>query len=91
MIQFGLLQEAKTLYPHRALNALQTVGYKELFGYMDNQLTLDEAIDLIKRNSRRYAKRQMTWFKRSNKYHWLDTQTKSYLTSALDCIKKTVR
>lgn len=91
MIQLGLLEEAKSLYPHRALNALQTVGYKELFEYMDNQLTLDEAIDLIKRNSRRYAKRQMTWFKRSNKYYWLDTQTKSYLASALDFIKKTVQ
>ena len=91
MIQLGLLEEAKSLYPHRALNALQTVGYKELFEYMDNQLTLDEAIDLIKRNSRRYAKRQMTWFKRSNKYYWLDTQTKSYLASAIDFIKKTVQ
>lgn len=91
MIQLGLLEEAKTLYPHRALNALQTVGYKELFEYMDNQVTLDEAIDLIKRNSRRYAKRQMTWFKRSNKYHWLDTQTNSYLASAINYIKKTVR
>lgn len=91
MIQLGLLEEAKSLYPHRALNALQTVGYKELFEYMDNKVTLDEAIDLIKRNSRRYAKRQMTWFKRSNKYHWLDTQTNSYLASALNYIKKTVR
>lgn len=91
MTQLGLLEEAKTLYPHRALNALQTVGYKELFEYMDNQVSLNEAIDLIKRNSRRYAKRQMTWFKRSNKYHWLDTQTNSYLASAINYIKKTVR
>lgn len=91
MIQLGLLEEAKSLYPHRALNALQTVGYKELFEYLDNKLTLDEAIELVKRNSRRYAKRQMTWFKRSSKYHWLDTHTNPYLESALNYIKKTVR
>ncbi len=91
MIQWGLLDEAKTLYPHRALNALQTVGYKELFEYLDKKLTLEEAVELIKRNSRRYAKRQMTWFKRSSKYHWLDTQTNTYLESTLNYIKKTVR
>ncbi len=91
MIQLGLLEEAETLYPHRVLNALQTVGYKELFEYMDKKLTLDEAIELIKRNSRRYAKRQMTWFKRSRKYYWLDTHTNPYLESAINYIKKTVQ
>jgi tRNA dimethylallyltransferase len=60
----GLLEEAKVLYPYRHLNALNTVGYKELFAYIDGQYDLDTAVELIKRNTRRYAKRQLTWFAR---------------------------
>lgn len=70
MMQQGLLDEARSLYEHRELNALNTVGYRELFDYFDGKLTLEEAIELIKRNSRRYAKRQMTWFNRYNDITW---------------------
>ena len=64
MMSEGLLEEAKTLYPFRQLNALQTVGYKELFSYLDGDISLDFAVEEIKKNTRRYAKRQMTWFKK---------------------------
>ncbi|MEG1611132.1 MAG: tRNA (adenosine(37)-N6)-dimethylallyltransferase MiaA [Alistipes sp.] len=70
MMMAGLEAEARTLYPHKQLNALQTVGYKELFDWFDGTLTRDEAVELIKRNSRRYAKRQLTWFKRDAEVHW---------------------
>lgn len=68
MMTAGLLEEVKTLYPHRHLNALQTVGYQELFDYLDGRVSLEEAIEKIKQNSRRYAKRQMTWFRKDP--HW---------------------
>ena len=64
MMENGLLNEAKDLYQYRELTALKTVGYRELFEYLDGKYSLEEAIDLIKRNTRRYAKRQITWFKR---------------------------
>ncbi|MFI3281450.1 MAG: tRNA (adenosine(37)-N6)-dimethylallyltransferase MiaA [Rikenellaceae bacterium] len=70
MIDEGLESEARQLYPHRALNSLQTVGYREFFDYFDGLISRDEAIDLIKRNSRRYAKRQMTWFRRDENIAW---------------------
>ncbi len=64
MMEAGLLEEAQSLYPYRHLNALNTVGYKELFAYMDGLHDLDTAVELIRRNTRRYAKRQLTWFGR---------------------------
>jgi tRNA dimethylallyltransferase len=64
MLASGLVEEARSLYPHRHLTALRTVGYKELFDHFDGKLSLDEAISLIKQDTRRYAKRQVTWFKR---------------------------
>ena len=64
MMAEGLLEEVKSLYPFRHLNALQTVGYKELFSHLDGEFTLDFAVNEIKKNTRRYAKRQMTWFKK---------------------------
>ncbi len=70
MIEQGLAEEAKTLYPHKHLNALQTVGYKELFQYFDGHLSLTEAISEIKKNTRRFAKRQLTWFKKDTDVHW---------------------
>lgn len=70
MMTDGLEAEARALYPHRNLNALQTVGYKELFDYFDGRCSLAEAVELIKRNSRRYAKRQMTWFRRDDDVKW---------------------
>jgi tRNA dimethylallyltransferase len=63
MMQHGLLKEAESLYPYKNLNALNTVGYKELFDYFDNKTSLDKAVDLIKQHTRNYAKRQVTWFK----------------------------
>ncbi len=65
MIESGLVDEAKELHKFKDLPALKTVGYKELFDYFDGKTSLEEAIDLIKRNTRRYAKRQITWFKRT--------------------------
>jgi tRNA dimethylallyltransferase len=70
MIGSGLQEEAGKLYPFRHLNALNTVGYKELFDYIEGKTSLDEAIALIKRNSRRYAKRQLTWLARDREINW---------------------
>jgi len=70
MMQAGLEAEAKALFPHAHYNALQTVGYKELFGYFRNEYDLTEAVRLIKRNTRRYAKRQMTWFRKDKNITW---------------------
>ena len=72
MMANGLLEEVKAVYPKRALNSLQTVGYKELFAYLDGEYGLDRAIELIQQNSRHYAKRQLTWFRRDNEIHWLN-------------------
>lgn len=68
MMEAGQLEEAKTLFEHRHLTALQTVGYQELFTHLEGDITLGEAVDLIKRNTRRYAKRQLTWMRRDR--HW---------------------
>ena len=62
------------MLPHRHLNALQTVGFSEMFDYFDGAITREEAIELIKRNSRRYAKRQMTWFSAKDYVQWLDVE-----------------
>ena len=70
MIDEGLFEEAKALYPYKDLNALQTVGYSEIFGYLEGNYDYSEAVRLLKRNSRRYAKRQMTWFNRENSIKW---------------------
>ncbi len=70
MMEAGLEAEARALYPFRRLNSLQTVGYKELFAYFDGTCTRDEAIALIQRNTRRYAKRQLTWFRRDAEVRW---------------------
>lgn len=71
MVAEGLVEEARALLPHRSLNALQTVGYKELFAHFDGQLNAAEAIALIKQHSRNYAKRQLTWLRRDASWHWL--------------------
>ena len=72
MMAQGLLEEAQSVYPLRQRNSLQTVGYRELFAYMDGQYTLPEAVKMIQQNSRHYAKRQMTWFNRDTTIHWLN-------------------
>ena len=71
MMDDGLAEEARTLLPHRTLNALQTVGYKELFAHFDGELELAAAIALVKQHSRNYAKRQVTWLRRDASWHWL--------------------
>ena len=70
MVEEGLETEARSMYPKRHLNALQTVGYRELFEYFDGNCTFEEAVELVKRNSRRYAKRQLTWFRRDENTAW---------------------
>lgn len=74
MIEAGLEQEARAVYPHRSLNSLQTVGYKEMFEYFDGNISYEEAVELIKRNSRRYAKRQLTWFNRDKEIEWFENK-----------------
>lgn len=75
MMDMGLLEEAKSLYPNKELNALQTVGYRELFSYFDGDFTLPFAIEEIKKNTRRFSKRQLTWFKRNENTKWFDYST----------------
>lgn len=70
MMEEGLLEEARNVYPHKQLNSLNTVGYKEIFKYLDGEWTLDFAIDKIKQNSRIYSRKQMTWFKRDEEISW---------------------
>lgn len=74
MMQSGLLNEAKALYPHRALNALQTVGYRELFDYFDGKISLEQAVTDIKTHTRRYAKRQLTWLRAQENVTWIDAR-----------------
>jgi tRNA dimethylallyltransferase len=75
MIEKGLLAEAQKLYPNKELNALQTVGYRELFSFFEEKITKDEAILEIKKNTRRFAKRQLTWFKKDPNIYWFDFET----------------
>lgn len=70
MMEAGLEQEARAVYPFRHLNSLQTVGYKELFEWFDGAISREQAVELIKRNTRRYAKRQLTWFRRDAEIGW---------------------
>ena len=75
MLENGLIDEAQKLYPNKELNALQTVGYKELFSFFEEKITKDEAIQEIKKNTRRFAKRQLTWFKKDSNIYWFDFET----------------
>jgi len=75
MIKNGLLEEAKSLFSNRHLNALQTVGYKELFSFFDGNISKEFAIEEIKKNTRRFAKRQLTWFRKDPKINWFDYQS----------------
>ena len=75
MMNEGLLAEAKSLFSNKELNALQTVGYRELFSYFDREISLEFAIEEIKKNTRRFSKRQLTWFKRNENTKWFDFET----------------
>ncbi|MGO3690876.1 MAG: tRNA (adenosine(37)-N6)-dimethylallyltransferase MiaA [Psychroflexus halocasei] len=74
MLKNGLLEEAKSLEKHKTLNALNTVGYKELFEFMDGNVSLEKAIENIKTNTRRFAKRQLTWYRKDDRVNWFDYQ-----------------
>lgn len=78
MMQNGLLKEVEQLYPHKSLNALQTVGYREIFDYFDGIFTLDNATEEIKKNTRRFAKRQMTWFQKYETLKWFDFKSPAH-------------
>lgn len=85
MMAEGLLEEAKSVYPTRHLNSLNTVGYKELFKYFEGEWNLETAVERIKKNTRVYAKKQMTWFKRDHEIVWLDADnmTKDEMTKVI--------
>lgn len=83
MIEDGLVKEAQTVYPHRSLNSLNTVGYKELFNYLDGTWTLPFAIDKIKQNSRIYSRKQITWFKRDEDIHWFHPEEEENILTYL--------
>jgi tRNA dimethylallyltransferase len=88
MIRDGLLFEVRSLVEFQKLNALQTVGYKELFDHINGNISLQEAIDEIKKNTRHYAKRQLTWFKKDPQLHWIspdisEKEIEAYIKKAL--------
>lgn len=84
MIERGLFDEAQRFFNKRELNALQTVGYKEIFDYLEGKYDREEAIRLLKRNTRRYAKRQLTWFKRDPEIHWFRPDQKEEMIELID-------
>lgn len=81
MLANGLLGEVKELYQYKDLNALQTVGYSELFDFLDNEYSWEEAVRLLKRNSRRYAKRQLTWFRKDDEITWFHPENENEITA----------
>lgn len=84
MLADGLEAEARAVYPYRGLNALQTVGYREFFDYFDGRISYDQAVELIKRNSRRYAKRQLTWFRRDAEIRWFGPDQTGAIINYID-------
>jgi len=83
MVKQGLVDEVKSLLPYRHMNALNTVGYSELFDYFDGKTDLESAISLIKQNTRRFAKRQLTWFRKDNELKWLRADDPSLIETIL--------
>lgn len=88
MLADGLEAEARALYPYRSLNALQTVGYREFFDYFDGRTSYEEAVELIKRNSRRYAKRQLTWFRRDSEIRWFRPTEDAAMIAHIDAMSR---
>ncbi len=88
MLKQGLIEEARRVYPQKHLNSLNTVGYRELFDWFDGSVSKEEAIELIKRNSRRYARKQITWFRRDEQMKWFDPNQKEEI---LDYITEQIK
>lgn len=86
MMAHGLLDEARQLLPHRHLNALNTVGYKEMFAYLDGTWTLTEAVERMKGNTRRYARKQLTWFKKDTQVKWFSTDDKDNIIKHIQAV-----
>lgn len=84
MIADGLIEEARRVYPFRHLNSLNTVGYKELFAYFDGKMSLDEAVEKIKRNTRVYSKKQVTWYKKDPDMRWFSPDDKAAIIDYID-------
>jgi len=84
MMEKGLLEEVRSLFPYRHLNALNTMGYKELFDYLDGKCALEEAVEKIKTNSRRYAKRPLTWLKKDPDIQWFDPDALQQIKHYID-------
>jgi len=84
MMADGLLEEARKVYPYRHLNSLNTVGYKELFNYFDGEWSLDFAVEKIRRNSRVYARKQMTWFKRDEEIEWFHPEDETDILNSIE-------
>lgn len=84
MVELGLEKEARGLYGLKDMNALNTMGYKEFFNYFDNKISREKAIDLIKRNSRRYAKRQITWWAKEKDIKWFHPGLKNDIISYIE-------
>ena len=93
MLEAGLVEEARRVYPLRQLNALNTVGYKELFAHFSGEIDLEEAVRLIQRNSRHYARKQLSWWRRDEEIRWFDAEDWDgiirYLDTALEAEEKT--
>ena len=93
MLEAGLVEEARRVYPLRELNALNTVGYKELFAHFSGEIDLEEAVRLIQRNSRHYARKQLSWWRRDGEIRWFDAEDCDgiirYLDTALEAEEKT--
>ena len=88
MLQEGLVEEAKLVFHQKHLNALNTVGYRELFNYFDGEISLDKAIELIKRNSRRYARKQLTWFRKDQEMRWFEPNQTQEIIEYIECTIK---
>ncbi len=90
MVEEGLVEEARMVYPHKSLNSLNTVGYKEIFKYLDGEWTLPFAIEKIKQNSRIYSRKQMTWFKRDEEIRWFHPEQEREILEYCHCSIKGV-
>ena len=86
MMEQGLLEEARELYPKRECNALNTVGYKEMFAYLDGQWPLEEAVERLKGNTRRYARKQLTWYKKDPSVVWFSPEEKEQIINYLSSL-----